>query len=109
MASHDGAARETFDDLAEEMAADGVSTGSMFGHPSLTHGRKAIGCLDGDDMVFRLGAGSAAHTEASAVPGAHPFDPSGAGRAMKDWVVVPASSAARWKDWARAAIDALGT
>ena len=107
MTTNEGAARPAFDELATELETDGVSVGTMFGHLALMRGGKGIGCLEDDTMVFRLGSGTPAHAEAMAVHGAHLFDPSKTGRAMKDWVVVPTSTQGRWSDWARAAIEAL--
>ena len=40
-----------------------------------------------DCMVFKLTG--ADHTQALILEGAHLFDPSGKGRAMKEWVQVP--------------------
>lgn len=37
--------------------------------------------------------------------GATLFDPSGQGRAVKDWVVVPHSWAGQWADLAEAALS----
>jgi hypothetical protein len=112
MSDNEGTARTHFDVLAEELAPEGVSVGSMFGHRSLMYSGagvsgKAIACLEVDTMVFRLGADSPAHAEAMAMHGAHLFDPSKTGREMKDWVVVPTSTSDRWPDWAHAAVAAL--
>jgi hypothetical protein len=108
VSTNEGSARPAFDELAEELSPNGVSVGTMFGHRSLTYSGKGICCLDDDTMVFRLGAGTSAHVEAMAVPGAHLFDPSKTGREMKDWVVVPTSTVERWPDWAQAAMAVLG-
>lgn len=53
-------------------------------------------------MVFKLG--SPKHAEALALPGALLFDPSGRGRPMKEWVVVPFEHASRWLELAREAM-----
>lgn len=79
----------------------------MFGAASLMVGSKAIGCLHGDAVAFKLGKDSAAHAEALALPGAALFDPSGMGRPFKDWVVVPLASSGRWPELAEAALAGL--
>ncbi len=76
----------------------------MFGAVSLMVGGKAIGCLYGDAVAFKLGRESPAHAEALALPGAVPFDPSGMDRPFKDWVVVPLASSGKWPSLADAAL-----
>jgi hypothetical protein len=58
-------------------------------------------------LAFRLGAGTDAHAEALALPGAELFDPSGKGRPFKDWVSVPVAHAGRWPGLADDALAAL--
>ena len=94
--------------LADDLAGLGVSTGQMFGKPTLKTGTKAIACLFEDTMAFKLGAGTTEHAEALALSGARLFDPSGKGRAMKDWVCVPVAHAGRWTAFGEAALKHLG-
>ena len=54
-------------------------------------------------MVFKLTGED--HAAALALEGAELFDPSGMGRAMKEWVVVPPDQAEAWPDLADAAFD----
>lgn len=82
--------------------------GKMFGATSLMIGGKAIGCLHGDAVAFKLGQDSAGHAAALALPGAALFDPSGMSRPFKDWVVVPLASAERWPALADAALTLTG-
>jgi hypothetical protein len=91
-----------FDELAEDLRTrhGGVATGTMFGCPSLNIQRKALACLYGDAMVFKLDGTDHAH--ALALPGAHLFEPM-EGRAMKAWVQVPPSQVAEWDDLAERA------
>jgi hypothetical protein len=97
-----------FEEIAAELAPRGVVTGNMFGSRGLKRAGKAFGCLrENGMMAFRLGAGTAAHAEALALPGAHPFDPSGRDRPFKDWVEVPGGQSARWPRLAEAAFDFL--
>lgn len=101
------AAVDAFAALATDVSGAGVSVGKMFGAISLMVGSKAIGCLHGDGVAFKLGRDSAAHARALALPGAELFDPSGMNRPFRDWVVVPLSSAEEWPDLADAALGAL--
>ncbi|MHA7306807.1 hypothetical protein ACX80E_16450 [Arthrobacter sp. TMN-49] len=96
-----------FEGLAADAANAGVTVGKMFGATSLMVGSKAIGCLHGDGVAFKLGRESAAHASAMALPGAELFDPSGMGRPFKDWVLVPRGSADQWLPLAEVALAAL--
>jgi hypothetical protein len=99
------------DDLLNDIAAGlgprGATTGAMFGKRALKAHGKAFACLKGDLLAIRLGAGTAAHAEALALPGAELFDPSGKDRPFKDWVAIPAAHAARWADYAETALENL--
>lgn len=96
-----------FEALAADLAGLGVTVGKMFGATSLMVGNKAIGCLHGDGVAFKLGRDSRAHAAALELPGATLFDPSGMGRPFKDWVVAPLACAERWADLGEAAIEAV--
>jgi hypothetical protein len=92
--------------LAEELAvSSGVIPSQMFGMPTLKAGGKAFAGLYEDAMVFKLGGD--AHSRALALSGAHIFDPSGMGRPMKAWVVVPAEYSSQWTELAREALASL--
>lgn len=82
--------------MAELGESDHATAGKMFGMPCGNIGGKACAGLYQDDMVFKLGG--EAHAKALALAGAHLFDPSGMGRAMKEWVVVPNEHSAKWPD-----------
>lgn len=87
---------EHFDDIADDLAGYGVSAGKMFGARALVLDGKAVACLKGSVFAVKLGAGSAAHQAAMALPEATLFDPAGKGRPFKDWVALPASQAKHW-------------
>jgi hypothetical protein len=91
---------EIIDDLLHRHAH--VATKKMFGMDCFTANGKAAGGLSGADMVFKL-TDSEAREQALAIEGAHLFEPM-AGRAMKEWVVVPKAHAARWPDLAELAV-----
>ncbi|MFB4313908.1 hypothetical protein [Actinomadura sp. 21ATH] len=98
-------AEEDFEQVGAELADLGVRVSSMMGRPALKdHAGKVFASLQRDQaMVFRLVEGTPEHTAALALPGASLFDPSGKGREVKDWVVVPHSSVEQWTDLAEAA------
>ncbi|MFK7989307.1 MAG: TfoX/Sxy family protein [Sandaracinaceae bacterium] len=105
MANPKKATSAAFEDFVALFDADDVTRGSLFGMPCLKRGKKAFaGSFDGG-LVVKLPPDEAA--EAAAVPGAQAFDPSGKGRPMKGWVVLPASAAETWPRWAAAAYDAV--
>jgi hypothetical protein len=93
-----------YDDIAAELAGAGVKASSMFGMPTLKLNGRAIGGLWGDAMTFKLAP--AALAEALRIDGVESFDPSGMGRPMKAWVVVPRSLAGEWERLARLALAA---
>ena len=94
--------RAAYDAVTAELAlAAGVTPGQMFGMPCLKAGSKAFAGFYQDAMVFKLGI--PAHAQALALAGAHLFDPSGRGRPMKEWVVVPAEHSDQWSALAEAA------
>ena len=85
--------RKLYDEVADRLADEGVTRGSMFGMPCLKTGRKVLAGVWGDAMNFKLPPDALA--EALALPGAEQFDP-GMGRPMKEWVVVPADQSKHW-------------
>lgn len=82
---------------------DGAVESQMFGKPCFKteHGKAFISFFN-DCMIFKLSGD--VHAEALALPGSVLFDPSGKGRAMKEWVQVPF---AHKKHWQRLAAEAL--
>jgi TfoX/Sxy family transcriptional regulator of competence genes len=74
--------------VVHELLADpAVGEGQMMGMPALKVGGKMFGGLFEGELVVRLGR--ARVDELVAAGRARPFDPSGRGRAMKDWAQVP--------------------
>ena len=95
--------RAIYDEVTTElMATSPTTSGKIFGMPCLKINGKAFAGYYQSAMVFKLTAPE--HIEALALPGAQLFDPSGRGRPMKEWVEVPVEHAARWLDFARAAL-----
>ena len=80
-------AEQVRDDLLERFGAEGIVAGRMFGSWAILLDGKVIATFHGERAVFKLGRDSALLLDALE-GGAHLFDPSGKGRAMKDWLVV---------------------
>jgi hypothetical protein len=95
-----GATQRAFDRVAEDFAERGAKKGSMFGMPVLKAGDKVFCGTFGDAMTFKLGPEDLA--KAKATNGVEPFEPM-KGRAMKEWVLVPLSSKAKWSGLAEKA------
>ena len=93
-----------YDEVAAGLEGAGVKASSMFGMPTLKLNGKAIGGLWGDAMTFKLAPDALAN--ALRIEGAQPFDPSGMGRAMKAWVVIPLAQSGEWERLARLALAA---
>ncbi|NUR90568.1 MAG: hypothetical protein HOY71_41370 [Nonomuraea sp.] len=98
-------AEEDFRQVAAELADLGVRISRMMGSPALKdQAGKVFATLRADgSMVFRLVRDTPEHATALGLTGATLFDPLDQDRPMKDWVVVPHSSAGQWTDLAEAA------
>jgi hypothetical protein len=99
--SSEDRAREAYEDIAEELAERGVESSKMFGMPTLKAEGHAFAGLYRASMVFKLPPDP--HKEAMTLRGSRPFDPSGMGRPMKEWVVVTESHESRWPAFAERA------
>lgn len=92
-------AEETYHTSAQSI--DGALESQMFGKPCYKLGTKAFVCFFKSEMVFKLP--EEPHKEAMSLEGSQLFDPSGKGRAMKEWVQVPFEYADKWPHFAQAA------
>ncbi|HEY8294290.1 MAG TPA: hypothetical protein VIG41_03030 [Micrococcaceae bacterium] len=93
-----------FEAVAADLAGAGVVVGQTFGARALMANKKAIACLHGESMAFKLGRESPEHAAALALAGAELFDPSGMKRPFRDWVDVPVASVASWPEFGHAAL-----
>jgi len=93
-----------YEEIAAGLVGAGVKASSMFGMPTLKRNGKAIGGLWGDAMTFKLAPDAVA--EALRIEGTNHFDPSGRGRPMKAWVVVPVEQSGEWERLAQLALAA---
>lgn len=80
-----------------------VEESQMFGKPCFKVNGKAFMSLFDNCVVFKLSDN--AHEEALKLKGSRLFDPSGKGRAMKEWIQVTASNKAKYKEFAKAAMS----
>src|SRR5438093_12043005 len=88
--------RDRYDAIARgRVAGRGAEAAKMFGMPVLKKEGKVFAGYYSGSMTFKLRG--ALHGEALGLPGARVFDPSGMGRAMKEWVEVPVSAAEEWE------------
>lgn len=74
----------------------------LFGKPCFKTGSKAFICFFQEEMVFKLTGDD--HKHAIALSGSSLFDPSGKGRAMKEWVQVSNAHIDLWPQFAKAAL-----
>jgi hypothetical protein len=81
----------------------GAEQSQMFGKPCFKVRGKAFACFFEECMVFKLTGDS--HKEALSFDGSKLFDPSGKGRAMKEWVHVPYDYSSKWDKFAKAAFE----
>jgi hypothetical protein len=98
------ATQRQYEEIAAGLEGAGVKAISMFGMPTLKRNGKAIGGLWGDAMTFKLAPDALA--DALRLEGVQHFDPSGLGRPMKAWVVVPLAHSAEWERLAGLALAA---
>lgn len=81
---------------------EGTEQSQMFGKPALKINGKAFACYFKECMVFKLTGDE--HAAAIKLKGSVLFDPSGKGRAMKEWVQVPFTHKAKWPGLAKSAL-----
>jgi hypothetical protein len=104
MANAKKASSPEYETFVEEMLeVDSIVTrGAMFGMPCLKRSGKAFaGSFDGG-LVVKLGQPE--HAQALKLKGAQLFDPSGSGRVMKEWVVIPSAHKSKWVKFGVASI-----
>ncbi len=79
-----------------------IKAGQMFGKLCLKVNGKAFLAQHKDAVIFKLT--DPHHAKALALSSANLWDPSGKGRAMKEWVAVPATEAKSYAALAKAAL-----
>lgn len=91
--------------VAELIATSSTIAGKMFGMPCLKANGKTFAGFYSGAMVFKLAEPQ--HSEALALSDSRLFDPSGRGRPMKEWIVVPSKHAPLWMTFAQAALACI--
>ena len=90
--------RKTYDIIVNELLTDPrVSEGNLFGVPVLKIGGKPFAGLYQQDLVVKLDV-DRVQEMLKAKAGAH-FDPSGAGRPMKEWIRIKEPTRGAKKKW----------
>ncbi len=84
-----------------------VEQRSMFGSQGLSVNGNLFLTFHTSDIAAKLSG--AAHASALELTGAQRWDPSGKGRAMREWVQVPAAHCDRWAEIADAALAYVAT
>ena len=92
--------------ISSGKSVKGSEQSQMFGKPCFKINGKAFIAFFEKCMVFKLKGDD--HKSALALKGSKLFDPSGKGRAMKEWVQVPFAHAASWGKLAKAAAKYVG-
>ncbi len=95
------APQDALDNLLVELPP-GATRKKMFGHDCLSAAGKGFATLTQEGLALKLSG--EAHARALALPGSELWDPSGRGRAMREWVHVPAAYRAEWPSFAGAAM-----
>ena len=103
----DPMARAAYDQVANGLALSaGAEVTRMFGMPTVKYRGKVIAGYHQGAMAFKLDGEP--HARAMGLAGASVFDPSGMGRPMKKWVLVPFEHADLWPELAEAAKESVG-
>lgn len=84
---------------------DGVA-GQMFGKKCIKINNKAGVALFKEFLVFKLPENTL--TEAISLSGSSLWDPSGKGRAMKEWVQITIEHKEKFKNFAKSSADYVG-
>jgi hypothetical protein len=102
------ATQAVFDALTEEFArTKKAEKAQMFGKQCMKYrGNGFMAFFDGD-LVLKLSGQS--REDALKLKGSQLWDPSGQGRAMKEWVRISAAHSAKWMDLANKSIEYIST
>ena len=97
-----------FDALAEEMArAKNAERAQMFGKPCVKYRGNGFMAFFEGDLVLKLSGQS--REDALKLKGSRLWDPSGQGRAMKEWVQVPSAHVSAWGELAGKSFEYIST
>jgi hypothetical protein len=85
----------------------GATVSKTFGTPTLKINGKVFAGLEKNEMIFKLTGED--HAKALKLKGAKLFDPMKNGKAMKEWVQVPAAHSKLWLKFAESALKYVKT
>lgn len=86
---------------------EGTQESQMFGKPCFKINGKAFMSFFDNEMVFKLTG--EVHQDALSLDGTRMFDPSGKKRPMKEWVQVPYDYVDKWEEYAKEALNYVGS
>ena len=99
---------KVFDALTEELAQTvKAEKAQMFGKPCMKYRGNGFMAFFEGDLVVKLSGQS--RENALKLKGSQMWDPSGQGRAMKEWIQVPGAHAAMWPELAKQAFAYIST
>ncbi len=100
--------QQVFDALAEKLAkAKRAEKATMFGKQCMKFRGNGFMAFFEGDLVLKLSGQS--REDALKLKGSRLWDPSGQGRAMKEWVQISASHLSKWEDLALKSIEYIST
>jgi hypothetical protein len=97
-----------FDALAEELArTKRAEKAVMFGRQCMKYRGNGFMAFHEGDLVLKLNG--RAREDALKLEGSRLWDPSGQGRAMKEWVQIPAAHSSLWAGLAGKSFEYIST
>ena len=101
-------AEKEFKNLVEHLTSThNAESGQMFGKKCIKINGKAGVALFKDCLVFKLPEET--HSIAISLKGSCLWDPSGKGRAMKEWVQIPVNHSSKFIEFAEASANYVGS
>jgi len=94
--------REHFESIVNKIVD--AELGQMFGKPCGKMNNKVFVSFFDDEMVFKIGK-EEVDSLLTKYKNSKNWDPSGKGRAMKDWIQIPQEYKADWKKLATNALE----
>jgi hypothetical protein len=102
------AEQKAFDALTDELAeSKKAEKAQMFGKPCMKYKGNGFMAFFEGELVVKLSGQS--REDALRLKGSQLWDPSGQGRAMKEWVRISPMHVAKWADLAEKAFEYIST
>lgn len=96
-----------FTHILSDLRMLGATQSTSFGKRGIVADGKVIACFLEDSMAFKLGAGTPELTRALELSGSELWDPSGLGRAFKDWARIGEQHQDEWGRYAEIALHRI--